>query len=89
MTRKSARRSVSKAKAGNVEARNASEISGLSLIDGGVFLCAVDKRQLFFERHLAEEFVDSSVAGDDRNGLRKRKGPGDCEECGRTECADA
>ena len=61
-----------KRKAGNVEARNAGEISGLSLIDGGIFLCAMDQRQLFLESHLAEELVDPRVARDYRNGLRER-----------------
>ena len=47
-------RSVRKAKAGNVETRNAGEVSGLSLVDGGIFLGAVDQGELLFERHLAE-----------------------------------
>ena len=52
MTRKSTGRSVRKAKTGNVEPRNAGEVTGLSLIDCGVFVGAVDQGELLFERHL-------------------------------------
>ena len=73
MAREHAGRAVGKAQAGNAEARNAGEIAGLSLVDGRVFLCAVDERQFFFERHLAEQLVDPRVAGNHRHGLRQRK----------------
>ena len=59
MAREHARRSVGKAKTGDVETRNAGEVSGLSLVDGGIFLRAVDEGELFFERHLAEKLVDA------------------------------
>ena len=79
MAREHAGRSVCEAKAGDVEARNAGEISGLSLVDGGIFLCAVDQRELLFERHLAEKLVDACVAGDHGDGLSE------CG-CGDSEC---
>ena len=47
MPREYAGRSVGKAQPGNAEARNAGEISGLTLIDRRVFLRAVNQRQLF------------------------------------------
>ncbi len=77
MAREHAGRSVGEAQAGNAEARNAGEISGLSLVDGGIFLRAVDEGELFLERHLAEKFVDAGVAGDHGDGLR---------ECGCRDC---
>ncbi len=71
-------RAVGKAEAGDAEARNAGEVAGLALIDGGIFLGAVDEGQFFFERHLAEQLVDAGVAGDDGNGLREREGRAKC-----------
>ena len=74
-------RSVGKAQAGNAEPRNAGEISGLALIDGWVFVGAVDQGQLLFERHLAQQLVDARIAGDDGNGLRECASGGDSKEC--------
>ena len=71
-------RAVSKTEAGDAEARDAGEEAGLALIDGGIFLGAVDEGQFFFERHLAEEFVDAGVSGDDGNGLCEREGRAKC-----------
>jgi len=83
MARENAWRSVGEAKAGDVEARNAGEISGLSLIDGGIFFGAVDEGEFFLQRHLAEELVDAGIAGDDGDGLRRCASDGDNKECER------
>jgi hypothetical protein len=83
MARENTGRSVGKAEAGNVKARNAGEISGLSLIDGGIFFGAVDEGELFLERHLAEELVDAGIAGDDGDGLRRGASGGNNKECER------
>ena len=58
-----------KRKPGNAEARNAGQIAGLALVDLRIFLGAVNQRQLFLERHLAEQLVNARVAGDHRHGL--------------------
>ena len=69
---------------GMSKARNAGEIAGLALVDGGIFLGAVDQGELLLERHLAEKLVDAGVAGDDGDGLSE------CEcGCEREECARA
>ena len=66
-------RAIGKAQTRNAETRNAGEIACLTLIDGRVFLRAVDERQFFLERHLAEQFVDPGVACNHRHSLRQRK----------------
>ena len=59
-------RPIGKAQAGNAQARNARDISGLALIDGGVFAAVVDQGQFFRERHLRQQLVDPRIAGDGR-----------------------
>src|SRR6266571_6032636 len=66
-------RAVGHANGGNAETRDSGEISGLTLIGGGIFGGAADESHFFFERHLAEEFVDAGIAGDNWGGL------GNCE----------
>ena len=78
MANQHAGRSIGKTQSGNVEAGNASQIAGLSLIDGRIFMRSVNEGELFCERHLAEQLVNARVAGDNWNGL------GDCE-CGARE----
>ena len=75
-------RPVGKAKSRNAKSRNAGEVTRLSLIDLRVLLRSVDKRDLFLERHLAEQFVNTRVARDDGNGLRERERCGDSKERG-------
>ena len=55
-------RAVGEAQPGNAEPRNSGEIAGLALVDLGIFLRAMDQRQLLLERHLAEQLVDARVA---------------------------
>ncbi len=83
MAREDAGGSISKAKAGNMETRNAGEVSGLSLIDGGIFVGAVDQGEFFFQRHLAQKLVDAGIAGDYWDGLRERESCSNGEKSGR------
>lgn len=73
-------RSVSEAEARNVEAGNSSEVSGLSLVDLRIFLGAVNKSELFLQRHLAQKLIDARIAGDGGDRLRERVSGSDRDE---------
>src|SRR5215471_384597 len=81
MTRENSRRSVSEAQAGNAETRNCAEVPGLTLVNGGILVGAMNQDQLFLERHLAQQFVYLGVAGYHRNILGGSDGRPRCKGC--------
>ena len=55
-----------------MEARNACKVSGLPLVDAGVLVCAVNERELFFQRHLAQQLIHTRIARNHGDSLRNR-----------------
>ena len=58
-----ARRSVGKAKRGDMQAWHAREVAGLALVGGWIFYASANEIDLFFKRHLLKKMVDASLVG--------------------------
>ncbi len=86
MAREHSRRPIGKAQPRNAETRNPGHVAGLSLIYRWIFMRAVDQRQLFIERHLAEQLVHPCVARDHGHALGQRHGRSQQETSGSHEC---
>jgi hypothetical protein len=71
MARKNTGRPVGETQPWNAETRNAGKISCLALIGLVVLARAVDQSQLLLKRHVAQQFVYSGVASNDRYALRQ------------------
>ena len=72
------RRSIGKSKRRNVQAQNAGQVSGLTLIHGRVFNRAANQIHFFFQRHLLQQPVDARFVG---LFGRYRLGPGRRIQC--------
>ena len=72
VARKHARRPIGKAHPRNAQPRNSAQVACLTLVHRRSLLRAVDQRELFFKRHLAQQLIDPSIASDHRHALRQR-----------------
>ncbi len=72
MAGENARRSIGESQTRNAEPQHTADIAGLTLIGPGIFPPIVDQRELFRQRHPAEQTIDTHVARDQRAGAGER-----------------